>query len=338
MMTLGTLVLVAAWMGVASIGYIGSEQQRREERRRGHELSDAIDNLTQELQLAVAALDAAREEVNEREDRLRLLSADRDSLADRLAATIRKAPNTEVASREKMQRLGAEIAGGAAKASSLLDRLHERTTKTVNDLEQAIRSTGIDVDKALAAARTVPPGLGGPFIQFDPTKGDGSSGSAMRLDASLARFAGLQSVIRHMPLAEPLTSSVIMSGFGRRIDPFTDKPAMHTGIDLSANIGTPIYTTAPGRVTIADISGQYGKLVEVDHGFGFKTRYGHLRQINVKAGERVALGDSIGSVGSSGRSTGPHLHYEVLYKENPMDPANFIEAGNLLLRDGKAAR
>ena len=259
---LGILALVSIWVAIASVGFVGGESARREEHRRGNELSEAIDGLTQELQLAVASLDASREEVHEREERLRLLGADRDGLADRLAATARKNAGTDVASHDRMQRLGTEIAGGSSsKGVSLLDRLHERTTKTINDLEQAIRSTGIDVDKALAAARAVPPGLGGPFIQFDPSKSDNTSGSAMRLDASLARFAGLQSVIRHMPLAEPLSSTAILSGFGRRLDPFDNKPAMHTGVDLSASLGTPIYTTAPGRVTIADVSGQYGKLV-----------------------------------------------------------------------------
>jgi murein DD-endopeptidase MepM/ murein hydrolase activator NlpD len=112
-----------------------------------------------------------------------------------------------------------------------------------------------------------------------------------------------------------------------RIDPFTRGPAMHTGLDFRAERGAEVRATGPGRVTAAEYSGGYGRMVEVDHGNGVATRYAHLSAIGVAPGETVAAGAILGRVGSSGRSTGPHLHYEVRIDGEPIDPQRFLRAG-----------
>ena len=117
------------------------------------------------------------------------------------------------------------------------------------------------------------------------------------------------------------------SPFGVRTDPFLGRPAMHTGIDLRGDIGEPAHATAAGKVTIAGWDGGYGNMVEIDHGNGLATRYGHLSEIDVKVGQIVRIGQVIGKIGSTGRSTGPHLHYETRINGEPVDPQKFLRAG-----------
>lgn len=134
----------------------------------------------------------------------------------------------------------------------------------------------------------------------------------------------------HLPLAAPLDAIVVASPFGPRPSPFTGRPSRHEGVDLVAPPGSPVYAVAAGRVRRVGPDGAFGLSVEIDHGRGLVTRYAHLRRILVRAGAAVAAGEPIGQVGSSGRSTGPHLHYEVRVAGEPIDPLRLIEAGRLL--------
>ena len=123
------------------------------------------------------------------------------------------------------------------------------------------------------------------------------------------------------------------SPYGLRVDPFTKRPAWHNGIDFGAYYKAPIAAAGPGVVTIAGRRSGYGRLVEIDHGHGFRSRYAHLNSISVKKGDTVAIGDTIGLMGSSGRSTGPHLHYEVWFNDKPYDPIDFLKAGRHVHQD-----
>jgi len=116
----------------------------------------------------------------------------------------------------------------------------------------------------------------------------------------------------------------ITGSFGERIDPFNGEGAFHTGVDISANVGTPIIAPADGMVDFADFLGGYGRAVIIDHGHGITTRYGHLASFVVAAGQYIHRGDTIGYVGMSGRSTGPHLHYEVRINDIPVNPYKYL--------------
>lgn len=126
------------------------------------------------------------------------------------------------------------------------------------------------------------------------------------------------------PSIRPLKGGYLTSRFGRRMDPFTGRITRHRGVDYHARIGEPIVTTADGIVTMAKKNGSFGLEVEINHGNGFKTRYGHLSKILVKRGQRVKRGETIGFVGNTGRSTGPHLHYEVLFRKVHRNPLQYI--------------
>ncbi len=132
--------------------------------------------------------------------------------------------------------------------------------------------------------------------------------------------------MKKIPLGKPVWSYWLSSPFGKRTDPFNSKSARHKGVDLASNKGNKVKTMADGVVTKSGWGNGYGKVIEIDHGNGFKTKYAHLNAIYVKKGATVTNGQAIGEVGSTGRSTGPHLHYEILYDGVPVDPMVFIKA------------
>lgn len=134
-------------------------------------------------------------------------------------------------------------------------------------------------------------------------------------------------VAKFVPLGKPVWSYWVSSKFGYRSDPFNKRRAGHKGIDLASRTGNKIRVPAKGKVIKTRISNKgYGNLVEIDHGNGFVTRYAHLHKIYVKKGDHLGIDDAIGEVGSTGRSTGPHLHYEILYQGHPVDPMPFMQA------------
>jgi murein DD-endopeptidase MepM/ murein hydrolase activator NlpD len=132
-----------------------------------------------------------------------------------------------------------------------------------------------------------------------------------------------QSLMNAIPNIRPARGWVT-SRFGYRVSPFTGRPALHAGLDFAAAPGSPVYAPADGIVTFAGYDEGYGKMVVIDHGYGYSTRYGHNSQIYVQVGQKVSRWDIVSSVGNTGRSTGPHLHYEVRLHGIPKNPANFI--------------
>ncbi|MDR0798605.1 MAG: M23 family metallopeptidase [Dysgonamonadaceae bacterium] len=133
--------------------------------------------------------------------------------------------------------------------------------------------------------------------------------------------------IKHIPTMMPLKDKDlkrIASGFGMRLHPIYGSMRMHTGLDMNGEIGTPIYATGDGIVVSCGYDGGYGNCVLIDHGFGYKTRYGHCKDLLVRAGQKVSRGDKIATIGMTGATTGPHLHYEVLLKDHPDNPAKYF--------------
>jgi murein DD-endopeptidase MepM/ murein hydrolase activator NlpD len=155
----------------------------------------------------------------------------------------------------------------------------------------------------------------------------------MHLQSTVDRLAGLETALSVIPLVVPLNADFhVASGFGRRVDPFTGAPAFHYGLDFVAAFQTPILATSEGIVTYASRLGPYGNLVEIDHGHGIRTRYGHLYRIDVKVGQTVKFHEQVGLLGSTGRSTGPHVHYEIRFNGTLRDPARFLEAGRYVFQ------
>jgi murein DD-endopeptidase MepM/ murein hydrolase activator NlpD len=193
-----------------------------------------------------------------------------------------------------------------------------------SQVQSAIRMAGLDPRSLDPIANS---GTGGPLV---PATGrDGLfENLTIRTEASVARLGRLRRSVRGLPFGEPIKGELdLSSGFGYRIDPFTRSLAVHTGLDFKAETGAPVHATGAGRVVTADYSGAYGNLVEIEHGNGVTSRYGHLSVITVSVGQAVKLGSPIGRVGSTGRSTGPHLHYETRLEGEAIDPQRFLRAG-----------
>ena len=227
-------------------------------------------------------------------------------------------------------RLEARLDGLRAAQGERLARVVERAGDTVRRLRGLIGRTGLDPDRLDPTTA----GTGGPLVPLDARALDGTgiaNGFASTLDLArrtLGDGERLHRLAAALPLRRPIRGEpVVSSPFGTRLDPFTRGLALHTGLDLKAEFGEPARATAPGRVSAADYAGGYGNMVEIDHGHGVVTRFGHLARISVRPGQRVAAGDMIGSVGSTGRSTGAHLHYETRIDGEPVDPQRFLEAG-----------
>lgn len=177
--------------------------------------------------------------------------------------------------------------------------------------------------------------LGGPLIEAKDPRAlaailDVDEDFATRIQHaanSLSEARAMTKAAEALPLARPSGVTGQSSGFGVRFDPFTRRPAFHSGLDFTGAYRTPVGATAPGVVSFTGIRSGYGNTVEIDHGHGFKTRFAHLAGIAVRPGQRVALGQRIGAMGSTGRSTGVHLHYEVWVNGRAQNPSRFLKAG-----------
>ncbi|PCH45322.1 MAG: peptidase [Hyphomicrobiales bacterium] len=170
--------------------------------------------------------------------------------------------------------------------------------------------------------------IGGPLIELK--SGDRFLDSMHALDTSLTRLANVRKFASALPHGSPTPGQAISSRYGGRTDPFTGRHAVHSGLDFKAKNGTPVHATAAGIIVTAGRKGGYGILVEIDHQNGLTTRYAHLSRVHVKVGERVKRGKIVGKVGSTGRSTGPHLHYEVRKNGQTRNPINFVRLDRLL--------
>ena len=173
--------------------------------------------------------------------------------------------------------------------------------------------------------------MGGPYEPIDTTAVKAAPDPTFRaLFQSWKRLDQLQASIVAIPSQKPVEVVDFTSGFGVRSDPFRGGAAMHAGVDIRGPYGTPIYATADGVIDRAGQASGYGNLVEIDHGRGIQTRYGHLSAILVQQGQRVKRGDLIARMGSTGRSTGNHLHYEVRLDGNAVNPMPFLQGANYL--------
>jgi murein DD-endopeptidase MepM/ murein hydrolase activator NlpD len=219
-----------------------------------------------------------------------------------------------------------------------LDRLEQRQAGMVGSLAdnydaKARRMRGVLIELGLEAGKAPGEGaVGGPFVPVNVSKGGvGFERQLQRIHVARAQVTRLTRTLATIPVRKPLDGGLdLQSGFGVRVDPFLGTPAMHTGLDLHGETGDPVRATADGTVVAAGWSGGYGRVVDIDHHNGLSTRYGHLSSVEVRVGQSVKRGQIVGKVGSTGRSTGPHLHYETRLKGEAVDPQKFLRAGEKL--------
>ncbi len=226
------------------------------------------------------------------------------------------------------------VAALMASQDAALARAEDAAEARLEGLRAVLRLTGLKIEDVLAEGGE--DGEGGPFIplsesllvQDGAAAGDPFASRIARITARLTESEALEDALRAAPLGVPVNAPHRhTSPYGPRIDPFTRRPAFHAGKDFAAFRRAPIVASAPGRVVYAGWRAGYGRMVEIDHGYGFRTRYGHLHTIDVRRGDEVTAGQQLGGMGSTGRSTATHLHYEVWFNGNHYDPERFLRAG-----------
>lgn len=209
--------------------------------------------------------------------------------------------------------------------ATALNGLAETYDVKARRMRGVLADLGVDLTKLpLAPAAAV----GGPFVPVRPRPdANPFEQQLQRVNVARAQLERLNQALVTVPVRKPIPGELEMtSGFGVRVDPFLRAPAMHTGVDLRGNLGDAVRATAAGTVTQAGWSGGYGRMVEIDHGNGFATRYGHLSAIDVQEGQTVRIGQIVGRIGMTGRTTGPHLHYETRVDGEAVDPQKFLRA------------
>lgn len=219
----------------------------------------------------------------------------------------------------------------------VLFNIRDKVIERIESLERIIGLTGIKLSKVISNNASLRDSVasiqrsskfaqGGPFEPAD-NQNDNNVFDREEFMESVNYLRELEKAVHKMPLTYPMAEYYLSSGFGKRKDPFRNRWAMHKGLDFVGKINAEIYSTSPGIVKKAGRYGAYGKFIEIDHGNGFTTRYGHLNKIMVKKGQQVQRGELIGLQGNTGRSTGSHLHYEVRFNKRAYNPMKFLKAG-----------
>lgn len=350
---------IAGWTAFATVDYVvvggsgvaeGVDQRELEKYERWVQDLRAKDALSRSLlEERTDAFQRATVEFEERHETLKVLldalneEEDLESSALRGdGSSVLVQASIDVA--DTRQSRSAPVMTASFERAGITGQLNDLSTDQVAFLETAedlavdraerargiLQLTGVGEDRIYSTVE-----MGGPIVEFaslatgstqsdDPVFSSRVNQVAARMEE--ARY--YEDIVNSLPLATPLgVPGRLTSNYGLRVDPFTKRPGWHGGVDMAAFYRAPIVSTGPGKVVFAGRKSGYGRVVDVEHGFGFKSRYAHLHSISVKTGDDIAIGDTLGLMGSSGRSTGPHLHYEVWFQNKPYDPVKFLKAG-----------
>ncbi|HWP26283.1 MAG TPA: peptidoglycan DD-metalloendopeptidase family protein [Xanthobacteraceae bacterium] len=253
---------------------------------------------------------------------------------DREARLESRAPQLP-AMRRDAATTGNSVEARLARLQEALDRIEARQNLVLNAIEEnydskakRLRSVLVDLGINPGRVPSTSAAVGGPFVPAPAADSGAFERQLNRISVARAHVERMIRTLNNVPVRKPINGEIdLSSGFGLRMDPFVRAMAMHTGVDFRSNSGDPVRATANGTVTLAGWNGGYGRMVEIDHGNGISTRYGHLSEILVKPGQSVRSGQIVGRVGSTGRSTGPHLHYETRVEGEAVNPQKFLRAG-----------
>lgn len=302
-----------------------AEMQARSERwvaDREARLNSAV----AQLNASGATLGGLAESIEKRHAALALLLTDLKGEPGAMAAIAPALRSSSTPEDDPIER----IAGVQASQERLVDAAEDFARSRADRLRLAFRLAGL-----APSSYASPAASGGPLLEAPDPRAlaavldvdERFAARIQRAAENLSTANALSDTAARLPFSHPANGARRTSGFGVRFDPFTGRPAFHAGIDFVSAFGAPILTTAPGVVSYAGVRSGYGKTVEVDHGRGFKTRYAHLSAIAVSPGQRVAVGQRVGALGNTGRSTGPHLHYEIWLNGRAVNPYRFLRAG-----------
>jgi murein DD-endopeptidase MepM/ murein hydrolase activator NlpD len=336
-------------------------QEREEERERGDKLSTEIVRMSETLlavknkhegairqrsasEARMAALDNLLNGSRTHNQRLETqLSGVLDQLALQAGREDEQGSVAKIPVSERVAQLLKRLEGVYSSEEATLTLYSQHAAAGRADIERIISKTGLDAATLMNRVENIPSGQGGIFIAVASkqevsgravdAEREGLASVLSSLDGHLARWESLREIMRVLPLVTPVDNYHVSSGYGVRKDPITKRKAMHRGADLAGWPRSPVYASARGTVAVAGRKAGFGKMVEINHGYRIRTRYGHLEKILVKKGQVIDFRHKIGLLGNTGRSTGPHVHYEILFDGKQMDPIKFIEAGRYVSKE-----
>ncbi|MFC3100954.1 peptidoglycan DD-metalloendopeptidase family protein [Altererythrobacter lauratis] len=339
-MTVAGVALVALLGWAGSMGALAVSQYRAQAER--------ADLLTRAAQVAKAEdrLEDYRQDLDQITANLEQRQDFLDGILQMLPADM-NADGEEAApvsdSTEEAQELIGLIEGAIPEAAGLariearqlafVERLTRYADRRASRTEQAIRSLGLDPRAVMVRDEAA---MGGPLQMLRSDSNGSLDPRFERLALSLSRMSALERGLGEIPQVMPADMRSISSGFGYRRDPFTGRAAMHAGLDFRGPIGAPIHAAADGRVSFVGTKAGYGRTVEITHGNGMMTRYAHMSRWDARVGQQVSAGEVIGRIGNTGRSTGPHLHFEVHINGRPVNPRPFLESASNVLEEARA--
>ena len=328
------VAVIGGWgisMGVMAVSQYRAESARLSLLEREAEVAtaesrqaaygDDIDQVTEDVARRMEFLEEATEMLPD------------DAVADDTVSDSSSEAAKTVARISAVMPEAAGLARLEARQLAYAERLTRYADRRSAQAEKAIRQLGLNPRTILASAREA---QGGPFEKLSTSRDGSLDPRFERLALSLARMDALEQGLNGIPQVMPADIRMISSGFGYRADPFHGSAAMHAGLDFRGPKGSPIHAAADGRVTFVGTKSGYGKVVEVSHGNGMMTRYAHMSAWKAKAGQAVDAGDVIGLIGSTGRSTGPHLHFEVRIHGRAVNPRPFLETAPHVLEEARA--
>ncbi|MEQ8332996.1 peptidoglycan DD-metalloendopeptidase family protein [Nisaea sp.] len=300
------------------------EAEKNEIAAEREKLDGRLWRLNNELAESVAQRDQLAETISHIRSDLRTVMLERSSVTSE---------NDSL--RSRISSLEARLSDVDDEHRQRLEAISDRALSNIHAVEAVLRRTGLDLERIAPMPEGMIMGQGGPFIPYHPelqSERSDADTPETQLELRLSRWEQLRDVYLSVPLIAPMKDFYFTSGFGRRKDPINKRWALHAGMDMSGPRKQEVMAAAPGKVIRAHREAFYGRIVEIDHGNNITTRYAHLSSIAVKAGQQVGLGEVVGRMGNSGRSTAPHLHYEVRFKNKPMNPRNFLKAGRYVFK------
>ncbi len=279
-----------------------------------------LSSLNRELQIFQSTKDEIYNELQSTRKRLSTFEKDRIEKEKAVESLVGQVKNLE-----------GRISTISRENKGLIARVQQQAEQGIDALSETITLTGLNPDVVLSMDNVE--GKGGPFYGYSNSQNlleieQRYYKDAQKMEASLVKWTTLNALLKNIPLAKPVDSGYITSSYGKRRDPITKKRGFHSGVDISGPKNSSILATAPGKVIFVGRNGAYGLMVEIDHGQGFKSKYGHLKKTHVKKGQEVDFRTKVGTMGSTGRSTGRHVHYEVIYNGENQSPEKFFKAGN----------
>lgn len=331
-------VLLAAWlvtMAAMALSQYQSTRDRLALLDREAKVASAESRVTQYRE----GLGDVAEDLERRQDFLEKLNAAylEDMAAEEAGQDTVSDSSGEAA--KTVQKVSASLpeAAGLARLEARQIAFAERLTRFADQRSaraaETIRRLGLNPG-AMIASLEDRSAQGGPFIALGRST-DPLDQRFQRLGLSLARMNALERGLAGIPQVLPASLESMSSGFGYRSDPFTGAAAFHAGLDFRGPIGAPVHAAARGRVSFSGVKQGYGLCIEIEHGNGLMTRYAHLSRFVARAGQEVDAGAVIGAIGNTGRSTGPHLHFEVRIHDRPVNPRPFLEAASNVLEEAR---